>query len=40
MVSADEVAAAMLYLVSPAASSTTGASLAVDGGVGGLRLVR
>jgi NAD(P)-dependent dehydrogenase (short-subunit alcohol dehydrogenase family) len=40
MVSADEVAAAMLYLVSPAAGATTGTSLAVDGGVGGLRLVR
>ncbi|HEX6682752.1 MAG TPA: SDR family oxidoreductase [Candidatus Limnocylindrales bacterium] len=40
MVSAQEVAAAMLYLVSPAASATTGTCLAVDGGVGGLRLVR
>ncbi len=40
MVSADEVAAAMLYLASPAASATTGMSLSVDGGVGGLRLVR
>jgi NAD(P)-dependent dehydrogenase (short-subunit alcohol dehydrogenase family) len=40
MVSAEEVAAAMLYLVSPAASATTGMSLAVDGGVAGLRLVR
>jgi len=40
MVSAEEVAAAMLYLVSPAAAATTGTSLAVDGGVSGLRLVR
>jgi 2-keto-3-deoxy-L-fuconate dehydrogenase len=40
MVSADEVAAAMLYLVSPEAGATTGMSLAVDGGVSGLRLVR
>lgn len=40
MVSAEEVAAAMLYLASPAAGATTGTSLAVDGGVSGLRLVR
>jgi len=40
MVSADEVAAAMLYLVSPSAGATTGMSLAVDGGMSGLRLVR
>lgn len=40
LVSADEVAAAMLYLVSPAAGATTGMSLAVDGGMSGLRLVR
>jgi 2-keto-3-deoxy-L-fuconate dehydrogenase len=40
MVSAEEVAAAMLYLVSPAAGATTGTSLAVDGGMSGLRLVR
>lgn len=40
LVSADEVAAAMLYLASPAAGATTGASLAVDGGMSGLRLVR
>jgi NAD(P)-dependent dehydrogenase (short-subunit alcohol dehydrogenase family) len=40
MVSAGEVAAAMLYLVSPAASATTGTSLSVDGGVSGLRLIR
>jgi 2-keto-3-deoxy-L-fuconate dehydrogenase len=40
MVSAKEIAAAMLYLASPAAGATTGTSLAVDGGVSGLRLVR
>lgn len=40
LVSADEVAAAMLYLVSPRAGATTGMSLAVDGGMSGLRLVR
>jgi NAD(P)-dependent dehydrogenase (short-subunit alcohol dehydrogenase family) len=40
LVSADEVAAAMLHLVSPAAGATTGMSLAVDGGMSGLRLVR
>lgn len=40
LVSAGEVAAAMLYLASPAAGATTGTSLAVDGGVSGLRLVR
>jgi NAD(P)-dependent dehydrogenase (short-subunit alcohol dehydrogenase family) len=40
LVSADEVAAAMLYLASPAAGATTGMSLAVDGGMSGLRLVR
>ncbi len=38
MVSADEVAAAIAYLVSPSASATTGTSLAVDGGMQGLRL--
>ena len=38
MVSADEVAAAIAYLVSPHASATTGTSLAVDGGMQGLRL--
>ncbi len=38
LVSADEVAAAILYLASPAAGSTTGTALAVDGGMAGLRL--
>ena len=38
LVSADEVAAAILYLASPAAGSTTGAALAVDGGMQNLRL--
>lgn len=37
LVSADEVAAAVAYLVSPAAGSTTGTNLAVDGGMDGLR---
>ena len=40
MVAADEVAAAIAYLVSPSASATTGTSLAVDGGMQGLRLRR
>ena len=38
LVSASEVAAAIAYLASPAAASVTGASLAVDGGMQGLRL--
>ncbi|MFE7216294.1 SDR family NAD(P)-dependent oxidoreductase [Streptomyces sp. NPDC057611] len=38
LVSADEVAAAVAYLASPAAASTTGTALAVDGGMDGLRL--
>jgi len=38
LVSADEVAAAIAYLAGPLASATTGMSLAVDGGVQGLRL--
>ncbi|MER6466539.1 SDR family oxidoreductase [Streptomyces sp. NPDC001228] len=38
LVSADEVAAAIAYLASAAAGSTTGISLAVDGGMDGLRL--
>lgn len=38
LVTADEVAAAIAYLASPAAGSTTGTSLAVDGGMQGLRL--
>ena len=37
LVTADEVAAAILHLASPAASATTGTSLAVDGGMAGLR---
>jgi NAD(P)-dependent dehydrogenase (short-subunit alcohol dehydrogenase family) len=38
LVTADEVAAAIAYLASPAAASVTGTSLAVDGGMQGLRL--
>jgi NAD(P)-dependent dehydrogenase (short-subunit alcohol dehydrogenase family) len=38
LVTAAEVAAAILYLASPAAGSTTGTALAVDGGMAGLRL--
>jgi 2-keto-3-deoxy-L-fuconate dehydrogenase len=38
MVSAEEVAAAIAYLAGPLASATTGTSLAVDGGMDGLRL--
>ena len=38
LVTADEVAAAIAYLASPLASATTGTSLAVDGGMQGLRL--
>ncbi|WP_219415098.1 SDR family NAD(P)-dependent oxidoreductase [Pseudonocardia nigra] len=38
LVSAQEVAAAIAYLASPAAASTTGTALAVDGGMQGLRL--
>jgi 2-keto-3-deoxy-L-fuconate dehydrogenase len=38
LVSAEEVAAAICYLASPAAGSTTGTALAVDGGMAGLRL--
>lgn len=38
LVAASEVAAAAVYLASPAAGSTTGADLAVDGGMAGLRL--
>jgi len=38
LVSADEVAHAVLYLASSRAGSTTGAEIAVDGGMAGLRL--
>jgi 2-keto-3-deoxy-L-fuconate dehydrogenase len=38
LVSAEEVAAAIAYLASPLAASTTGTALAVDGGMQGLRL--
>ena len=37
LVTADEVAAAIYYLASPVAGSTTGTDLAVDGGMSGLR---
>lgn len=40
LVSADEVAQAVCYLASPEAGSTTGTSIAVDGGMQGLRLRR
>ncbi|HYY12051.1 MAG TPA: SDR family oxidoreductase [Kineosporiaceae bacterium] len=40
LVSPDEVAAAIAYLASPLAGSTTGTVLAVDGGMYGLRLPR
>ncbi|WP_406841584.1 SDR family NAD(P)-dependent oxidoreductase (plasmid) [Streptomyces sp. AHU1] len=38
LVTADEIAAAIAYLASPSAGSTTGTALAVDGGMHGLRL--
>lgn len=38
LVSADEVASAVAYLVSPSAGSTTGTSIATDGGMQDLRL--
>ncbi|MEV0775507.1 SDR family oxidoreductase [Streptomyces sp. NPDC050428] len=38
LVGADEVAAAVAYLASPAAAAVTGTALAVDGGMQGLRL--
>ena len=38
LVSAAEVAAAIVYLASPLAGATTGVALAVDGGMAGLRL--
>jgi 2-keto-3-deoxy-L-fuconate dehydrogenase len=40
LVTAEEVAAAIAYLAGPHAGATTGMSLAVDGGMSGLRLVR
>jgi 2-keto-3-deoxy-L-fuconate dehydrogenase len=40
LVSSSEVANAILYLANPRQSSTTGAALAVDGGMQGLRLPR
>ncbi|HEY7627901.1 MAG TPA: SDR family oxidoreductase [Ilumatobacteraceae bacterium] len=38
LVTAEEVAAAILYLGGPSAGATTGTALAVDGGMAGLRL--
>jgi 2-keto-3-deoxy-L-fuconate dehydrogenase len=38
LVTAEEVAAAIVYLASPSAGSTTGIALQVDGGMAGLRL--
>ncbi len=38
LVSPDEVAAGIAYLASPLASSVTGTALAIDGGMGGLRI--
>jgi len=38
LVSADEVAAGIVYLASPSAGAVTGAALAVDGGMSGLRV--
>jgi 2-keto-3-deoxy-L-fuconate dehydrogenase len=38
LVTAEEVAAAIAYLASPASGSTTGCALPVDGGMSGLRL--
>jgi NAD(P)-dependent dehydrogenase (short-subunit alcohol dehydrogenase family) len=40
LVTADEVAGAVAYLASPRSGATTGTSLAVDGGMSGLRLPR
>lgn len=40
LVAPEEIAAAIAYLASPLAGSTTGVSLAVDGGMQGLRLPR
>jgi NAD(P)-dependent dehydrogenase (short-subunit alcohol dehydrogenase family) len=38
LVTADEVAAGIAYLASPLAASVTGTALAIDGGMGGLRI--
>ena len=38
LVTAEEVAAAIVYLAGPTSGSTTGTALAVDGGISGLRL--
>ncbi|WP_036967178.1 SDR family oxidoreductase, partial [Promicromonospora kroppenstedtii] len=38
LVSADEVAEAVAYLASPQAASTTGTTIAVDGGMHSLRV--
>jgi NAD(P)-dependent dehydrogenase (short-subunit alcohol dehydrogenase family) len=38
LVSADEVAAGIAYLASPAAGAVTGTALAIDGGMAGLRI--
>ncbi|WP_030161730.1 SDR family NAD(P)-dependent oxidoreductase [Glycomyces sp. NRRL B-16210] len=40
LVSAEEVAAAIVYLADPGNKALTGTSLAVDGGMSGLRLVK
>jgi 2-keto-3-deoxy-L-fuconate dehydrogenase len=40
LITADEVANAIVYLASPSSSSTTGTLLAVDGGMAGLRLAK
>jgi NAD(P)-dependent dehydrogenase (short-subunit alcohol dehydrogenase family) len=40
LVTAQQVAGAVAYLASPSSAATTGMSLAVDGGMSGLRLVR
>jgi len=37
LVTAEEVAAGIAYLASPAAASVTGTALAIDGGMAGLR---